>query len=154
MNSLCKGSLVLYHLFHSWQPYKGAVESTRRGALVSTADGIATTYAIHALEPRGLLFVAPQTKVYTGMIVGEHAKKGDLDVNPVKEKALTNVRSVQKEEFFRLAPVRAFTLEEAITYVQGDELVEVTPKYVRMRKVILDPGSREVARKKKGSSSE
>ncbi|KAL6056311.1 50S ribosomal subunit assembly factor BipA [Balamuthia mandrillaris] len=126
MTRLCRGSLVLHHTFHSWVPYKGPIDNMRKGALVSNATGVATTYALNLLEPRGTLFIHPQTQVYMGMIVGESAKKGDLDVNPVKAKQLSNVRSVQKEENVRLTPPRILSLEEAITYVQEDELVEIT----------------------------
>jgi GTP-binding protein len=154
LNQMCRGSVVLNHLFHSYAPFKGEVETARKGALVSNAAGTTTTYALAALEARGVLFVGPGVDVYMGMIVGENAKKGDMDVNPVRAKQLSNMRTTLKEEAVRLTPPRIITLEEAITYIAEDELVEVTPGHVRLRKEVLDTGLREqMARKKKKSAA-
>lgn len=111
--------MVLHHLFHSFAPYKGALENSRKGVLISNTNGTTTTYALESLEQRGTLFVGPGVTVYMGMIIGENSKKGDLDVNPVKAKALTNMRTLLKDENVRLTPPRTLTLEEAITYIAG-----------------------------------
>ena len=110
-------------------------------------NGVTSTYALHNLEPRGVLFVGPQTEVYSGMIIGEHSKENDLEVNPVKGKELTNVRSVTADEKLFLAPPRKISLEEALSYIQDDELVEVTPATIRLRKKELDSNIRKKTRK-------
>ena len=112
------------------------------------AEGIASSYALKSIESRGSLFIGPQTKVYEGMVIGETTKAGDLDVNPVKAKALTNFRAAGKDENYKLIPPRKMTLEEAIAYIQSDELIEVTPMSIRLRKKILDCGARQRAVKK------
>eukprot|EP01100_Stratorugosa_tubuloviscum_P000654 TRINITY_DN1143_c1_g2_i1.p1 TRINITY_DN1143_c1_g2~~TRINITY_DN1143_c1_g2_i1.p1 ORF type:complete len:677 (-),score=302.82 TRINITY_DN1143_c1_g2_i1:50-2080(-) len=143
-----KGTAVINHSFHSLIPYKGKLSASDKGALISLNTGKVTTYALNTLESRGILFVTPQTKVYTGMIIGEHSRENDLDVNPIKEKALTNIRSANKEEGIRLTPAKIITLEEAIARVKEDEMIEVTPKSVRLRKRILDPSARKSFQRK------
>lgn len=152
LNQLCRGTVVLHHLFHSFIPHKGVIENVRKGVLLSNTNGTTTTYALESLEQRGTMFVGPGTTVYMGMIIGENSKKGDMDVNPVKAKALTNMRTLLKDENVRLTPPRILTLEEAITYIAEDELVEVTPSALRMRKEVLDTSTREtMARRAKKS---
>jgi len=115
----------------------------KKGALVSLENGVATAYALEGLEARGILFIEPGTRVYTGMVIGEHSRETDLDVNPTKAKTLSNVRTTSKEENVRLTPPKIMSLEEAITYVRADELLEVTPKSIRLRKIELNPGRRK-----------
>ena len=143
-----RGMAVFNHLFHSYVPYESSNMVLRKGVLVSMADGIASSYALKPLESRGTLFIGPQAKVYEGMIVGETPQAMDLDINPVKAKALTNFRTVSKDEHYKLTPPKIMTLEESIAYVQSDELIEVTPQNIRLRKKILDSGARQRANKK------
>ena len=150
--SLTRGSGILHRAFSQWGDYKGTMDRVRKGALVAVAGGRSTLHALGALDARGELFVEPGTEVYGGMIVGQNAKDGDLEVNPVREKKLTNVRNTGSEEKVHLAPARLMSLEEAIGYVAADELIEVTPSSVRLRKRILDPGSRRAAMRKAGSN--
>lgn len=138
-----RGSAVMNKIFHSYVPFKGKLETYTKGALISVADGVTTNYALMGLEARGTLFVGPGEKVYQGMIIGEHNKEGDLGVNPVKTKHVSNVRAVSKEETVKLSPKRAFSLEEAITFIKDDELLEITPQNIRFRKVHLDPSKRK-----------
>jgi len=138
-----KGSGVLNRIFYEYAPYKGEMTASKPGALVSTETGVAVAYALFNIQDRGVLFVTPQDKVYTGMIVGENSKQGDLEINVLKGKQLTNVRASGTDEAIRLSPPRQLTLEEMITYIGDDELVEVTPKSVRLRKRILDPNVRK-----------
>src|SRR5690606_1499420 len=112
--------------------------------------GEAVPYALNALEERGILFISPGEKLYEGMIIGENAKPQDLEVNPLKSKQLTNLRSTGKDDAVRLTPPRRMTLEQAIAYIQDDELVEVTPKSIRLRKRYLDPNERKKAARKEG----
>jgi GTP-binding protein len=125
------------------RPYKGAIEGRPNGVLISNATGEAVAYALNGLEDRGVLFVSPQEKVYEGMIIGENAKPDDLEVNPLKSKQLTNFRSTGKDDAIRLTPPRVMTLEQAIAYIDDDEMVEVTPQSIRLRKAILDPNERK-----------
>ena len=129
-----RGTGVINRMFHDYAPFKGAVEGRRNGVLVATGDGEAVAYAIWYLEERGKMFVVPGTKIYQGMIVGEHSRDNDLDVNPLKAKQLTNIRTTSKDEAVRLTPVTPMTLEQAIAYIEDDELVEVTPQSIRLRK--------------------
>ena len=129
-----RGTAVYNHIFHSYVPYMGKLDGYKKGALISMSDGTTTSYALEGLEPRGILFVGPQTRVYPGMIIGEHTRDIDLEVNPIKARAVSNVRSVQKDEFFRLKPPKIMNLEESIAYIRADELLEVTPKSIRLRK--------------------
>lgn len=140
-----RGTGIMNRVFDKYDLYRGPIAQYRPGVLVSMEAGQTTTYALHNLEPRGVLFVGPQTEVYSGMIVGEHSKENDIEVNPVKGKQLTNVRSVTADEKLFLAPPRKISLEEALSYIQDDELVEVTPATIRLRKKELDSGKRKKA---------
>lgn len=140
-----RGTGVLHRLFHSYGAFKGDIEGRRNGALISVGTGDAALYAMNSLQDRGVLFINPRDKVYDGMIVGEHSRENDLEVNVLKEKALTNFRAAGKEEAARLPPPRQMTLEEMIAYIQDDELVEVTPSSLRLRKKLLDTHERKKA---------
>ena len=142
-----RGTGIMNRVFSGYEPYRGPISQYRPGVLVSMESGVTTTYALHNLEPRGVLFVGPQTEVYSGMIVGEHSKENDLEVNPVRGKELTNVRSVTADEKLFLAPPRKISLEEALSYIQDDELVEITPATIRLRKKELDSNIRKKTRK-------
>ena len=142
-----RGTGIMNRVFSGYEAYRGPISQYRPGVLVSMESGVTTTYALHNLEPRGVLFVGPQTEVYSGMIVGEHSKENDLEVNPVRGKELTNVRSVTADEKLVLAPPRKISLEEALSYIQDDELVEVTPATIRLRKKELDSNIRKKTRK-------
>ncbi len=137
-----RGSGVMNRLFAGFGPWKGPIEGRRTGSLISTENGEAVQYALFYLQERGTLFVSPGEKVYVGMIIGEHARGNDLDVNPVKEKKLTNIRAAGKDEALLLTPPRRMSLEQAIAYIEEDELVEVTPDAIRLRKRYLDPNQR------------
>ncbi len=138
-----RGTGVLNRIFARYEPYKGAIEGRRNGVLVSNTDGEMSAYALWNLEDRGVMFVGAGEKTYQGMIIGENAKADDLDVNPMKAKQLTNIRSAGKDEAIRLTPPRRPTLEQAIAYIEDDELVEVTPKAIRLRKKVLNPTFRK-----------
>jgi GTP-binding protein len=138
-----RGSGVLNRVFSHYEPYKGAIEGRRNGVLVSNSDGETAAYALWNLEERGIMFVGGGEKTYQGMIIGQNAKSDDLDVNPMKAKQLTNVRASGKDEAVRLTPPRRLTLEQAIAYIEEDELVEVTPKAIRLRKKVLNPSFRK-----------
>ncbi len=138
-----RGSGVLNRLFSHYEAYKGAIDGRRNGVLVSNSDGETAAFALWNLEDRGVMFVGGGEKTYQGMIIGENAKPDDLDVNPMKAKQLTNIRSAGKDEAVRLVPPRRPTLEQAIAYIGDDELVEVTPKAIRLRKRILNPSFRK-----------
>ena len=138
-----RGSGVLNRVFSHYEPFKGAIEGRRNGVLVSTTDGDLAAFALWNLEDRGIMFVGAGEKAYQGMIIGENAKTDDLDVNPMKAKQLTNVRASGKDEAVRLTPPRRLTLEQAIAYIADDELVEVTPKSIRLRKAVLNPSFRK-----------
>jgi GTP-binding protein len=138
-----KGTGVLNRIFHSYVPYKGDMNSKKNGALISMESGEAVAYALWNLQDRGIMFIKPQQKVYVGMIVGENAKQGDLEVNVLKGKQLTNIRASGTDEAIRLTPPKELTLEDMITYISDDELVEVTPKSLRLRKKILDSNERK-----------
>lgn len=132
-----KGTGLLNTLFLRWGRWQGELEGRGTGSLVADRPGDATAYAIYNLQERGELFVKPGTPVYEGMIVGENSRDVDLDVNIIREKKLTNMRASTADEALRLVPVREMTLEQAIEYIAEDELVEVTPKSIRMRKKVL-----------------
>ncbi len=138
-----RGTGVMNRLFHSFGPYKGPVASRRQGVLIATETGEANQYGLFHLADRGTQFVQAGTKIYMGMIVGEHTRENDLEVNPLKSKALTNFRTVMKDDKQDLPPPRVMTLEQAIAYIQDDELVEVTPKAIRLRKRYLDQNERK-----------
>jgi GTP-binding protein len=146
-----RGTGIMSRLFHSYGPYKGPIGGRRNGVLISNGMGQAVAYALWNLEDRGAMFISPGTAVYEGMIIGEHTRDNDLEVNPLKAKQLTNVRAAGKDEAIRLTPPRLMTLEQAIAYIEDDELVEVTPQSLRLRKAILDPNERKrVERATKG----
>ncbi|MFD0978601.1 translational GTPase TypA [Tropicimonas aquimaris] len=138
-----RGTGVLNRVFFTWAPHKGAIPGRRAGVLISMEQGEAVAYALWNLEERGKMFVGPQAKVYQGMIIGEHSRDNDLDVNPLKGKKLTNVRASGTDDAVRLTPHVQFSLEEAIAYIDDDELVEVTPNAIRLRKSFLDPHERK-----------
>jgi len=140
-----RGTGVLHRLFHGYGPYRGPIAGRRNGVQIANSDGLAVTYALWNLEDRGPLFIDPGTRVYQGMIIGEHSRGSDLDVNPLRSKQLTNFRAAGKDEAVRLTPPRRFSLEQAIAYVEDDELVEVTPQSVRLRKKNLNPHMRKRA---------
>jgi GTP-binding protein len=138
-----RGTGVLNRVFHEWAPHKGAIEGRRVGVLISMENGSSVPYALWNLEERGHLFIGAQEAVYEGMIIGEHSRENDLDVNPLKGKKLTNVRASGTDEAVRLTTPVRLSLEQAIAYIDDDELVEVTPKVVRMRKRWLDINDRK-----------
>jgi GTP-binding protein len=140
-----RGTGVMSRLFRGYEPWKGPIEGRRNGVLISTTDGAAVAYALWNLEERGPMFITPGTPVYQGMIVGAHTRGSDLIVNPAKGKQLTNIRTTSKDEAVRLTPHIQMTLEQAIAYIEDDELVEVTPKSIRLRKRHLDPHARKRA---------
>ncbi|MDZ4140282.1 MAG: translational GTPase TypA [Erythrobacter sp.] len=144
-----RGTGIMNRLFEKYGLYKGQIEGRQNGVLISNGDGEANAYALNMLEERGELFVAPQMKLYEGMIIGENAKPDDLEVNPMKAKQLSNVRSSGKDEAIRLTPPRRMSLEQSIAYIDDDEMVEVTPQSIRLRKAILDPNERKKARRRK-----
>ena len=140
-----RGTAVMNRLFHGYRPYKGDIAGRRNGVLISIEEGEAVAYALWNLEDRGPMLIEPGTRVYPGMIVGEHAKGNDLAVNVIKGKQLTNMRASGKDEAVRLTPPIRLALEQALAYIDEDELVEVTPKSIRLRKAILDPHARKRA---------
>ncbi|PNW74376.1 hypothetical protein CHLRE_13g606000v5 [Chlamydomonas reinhardtii] len=146
--NLTRGEGILNRVFLQYAPHKGPMEGVRKGVMVSVADGRASAYALGELQSRGTFFVTPGADVYGGMIVGEHTREEDLDVNPVKEKKATNVRSVQSDDKVSLGAPRLLSLEDAIGYVAQDELIEVTPAAVRLRKEVLDAGARRTKAKR------
>ena len=145
-----RGTGVLNRVFHSWAPHKGPIPGRRAGVLISMESGEAVAYALWNLEDRGRMFIGPQEKIYQGMIIGEHSRENDLEVNPLKGKKLTNVRASGTDEAVRLTPHVQMSLEEAIAYIDDDELVEVTPNALRLRKRHLDPHERKRAAKADG----
>ncbi|MGN7619192.1 MAG: translational GTPase TypA [Ehrlichia sp.] len=139
------GTGIMNRLFHSYAPYKGNIPTRSNGVLISTDKGEAVAYAIFNLQDRGVMFIKPQDKVYCGMIVGLHNRENDIDVNVLKGKQLTNIRAAGSDEAVRLIPPKIMTLEEMIAFINGDELVECTPKSIRLRKKYLDPNERKRA---------
>jgi GTP-binding protein len=138
-----KGTGVMYSIYHSHQEFVDpGPQGPQRGAIISTDQGEATAHALEAVQPRGVLFISPGSMVYEGMVIGEHNRPEDLAVNPTKKKQLTNIRTVMKEDAIRLYPIREITLEESITILRPDEMVEVTPKAIRIRKRILKQDER------------
>jgi GTP-binding protein len=144
-----RGTGVMNRVFHGYAPYKGEIEGRRAGVLVSLEQGPAVAYALWNLEDRGVLFIGPGDKVYSGMIIGEHSRTNDLDVNPLKAKQLTNIRAAGKDDAVLLTPPRLLTLEQALAYIADDELVEVTPRSIRLRKRALDPSERRKLAKRR-----
>jgi GTP-binding protein len=133
-----RGTAVMHTLNAGYRPYAGAIQRARGGSLVATDTGVATTFGLHNAEARGRLFIVPQTEVYAGMVVGLNAREGDLDVNVCKRKHLTNMRSSTADEAIRLTPPVQMSLDRALEYISQDELVEITPKSIRIRKRLLD----------------
>jgi GTP-binding protein len=150
--NLTRGTGFLQRAFHSYGPTRGKMDKVRKGMLICTTSGVATTYALGALEPRGVLFIGPQEEVYEGMIIGEHSRDNDLEVNPTKTKKLTNIRASGVDETIRLTPPKRINLEEAIGYVGEDELIEVTPKAIRLRKAELASGMRRRATRRSSTA--
>ncbi|MBY6134423.1 translational GTPase TypA [Leisingera sp. XS_AS12] len=138
-----RGTGVLNRVFHGWAPHKGPIPGRRAGVLISMENGQSVAYALWNLEERGKMMIGPQADVYTGMIIGEHSRDNDLEVNPLKGKKLTNVRASGSDDAVRLTPPMTLSLEEAIAYINDDELVEVTPNNIRLRKRYLDPHERK-----------
>ncbi|WP_428543688.1 translational GTPase TypA [Profundibacter sp.] len=145
-----RGTGVLNRVFHEWAPHKGSIPGRRAGVLISMESGVSVAYALFNLEDRGRMFIGAQEQVYTGMIIGQHSRENDLEVNPLKGKKLTNVRASGTDEAVRLTTPITLSLEEAIAYIDNDELVEVTPNAIRMRKRHLDPHERKRAARSEG----
>ena len=137
-----RGNGIMNHVFHGYEPYKGEIPGRTRGSLVAFEQGLTTGYGIFNLQDRGVMFIEPGQKVYEGMIVGENSREMDIDINPCKEKKQTNIRSSNSDEAIRLVPARVLSLEQAMEYINDDELVEVTPQSIRLRKTILDRTTR------------
>ena len=144
-----RGTAIMNRLFHAYAPYKGDIQGRRNGVLISNDQGEAVAYAMFKLEDRGPMMIEPGWKVYKGMIVGEHTRDNDLEINILKGKQLTNIRTTSKDEAVRLTPPIQMTLEKALAYIEDDELVEVTPKSIRLRKKFLDANDRKRAEKSK-----
>jgi GTP-binding protein len=144
-----RGTAIMNRLFHGYAPYKGDIQGRRNGVLISNDQGEAVAYAMFKLEDRGPMMIEPGWKVYRGMIVGEHTRDNDLEINILKGKQLTNIRTTSKDEAVRLTPPIRMTLEKALAYIEDDELVEVTPKSIRLRKKFLDANERKRAEKSK-----
>ena len=144
-----KGTAIMNRLFHAYLPYKGEIAGRRNGVLISNDAGEAVAYARFKLEDRGPMMIEPGWKVYKGMIIGEHTRENDLELNVLKGKQLSNIRTTSKDEAVRLTPPIRMTLEKALAYIEGDELVEITPKSIRLRKKFLDASDRKRAEKSK-----
>ncbi len=148
-----RGTAVMNRIFHAWEPYRGDIPGRHTGVLISNSQGSAVAYALFNLQERGPIMIEPGTRVYEGMIVGEHSKGNDLGVNVLKGKQLTNIRAAGKDENTILTPPMKLSLERALSYIEDDELVEVTPKSIRLRKAILDPNDRKRAGRAKAASA-
>jgi GTP-binding protein len=142
-----KGSGVMNHVFHGYAPFKGDIPGRTKGVLVAFAPGETTAYGIYGLQDRGVMFISAGQLVYEGMIVGENSREMDLDVNPCKKKHITNMRASGSDEAIRLSSPRILSLEQALEYINDDELVEITPKNIRLRKAVLDKHTRGRERK-------
>jgi GTP-binding protein len=148
-----RGTAIMNRLFHAYEAHKGPIQGRRNGVLISNEKGEAVAYALWNLEDRGPMVIDPGVKVYQGMIVGIHTRDNDLEVNVLKGKKLTNIRAAGKDEAVRLTPPVRMTLERALAWIQEDELVEVTPKTIRLRKLYLDPNDRKRFEKQKVSGA-
>jgi GTP-binding protein len=148
--TITKGTGIMHRVFDSYGEYSGEIHSRREGAMISWETGTTTTYALHNAQERGILFVGPGEEVYGGQIVGQNSRNRDLDINVCKKKHLTNMRASTAEETLRLTPKRVMSLEDAIQWIREDELVEVTPDALRLRKIILDRNERHRASKDRG----
>jgi GTP-binding protein len=144
-----RGTGILNHLFHGYAPFKGPIPGRKNGVLIAIEDGETVAYSLFNLQDRGILFIGPGVRVYEGMIIGEHARQNDLVVNACRGKKLTNVRASGSDEAIRLTPPHILTLEQALEYIDEDELVEVTPTSIRLRKKFLDANERKRSQKKK-----
>jgi GTP-binding protein len=149
-----KGEGVMNHSFLEYRPYTGTVESRTQGALISMDNGEAVAFSLYNLQARGTLFIEPQARVYNGMVIGESARPGDLEVNPLKGKQLTNMRSAGADDAIKLVPPRKMTLEQAMEWIEDDELVEVTPENIRIRKKHLDPAARRRAQRDRKNAAQ
>ncbi|RDU69297.1 translational GTPase TypA [Helicobacter cholecystus] len=143
-----KGEGVMNHSFLEFRPFSGNVESRSNGALISMENGEATAFSLFNIQERGVLFIHPQTKVYVGMVIGEHSRDNDLDVNPIKSKHLTNMRASGSDDAIKLVPPKELTLERALEWIEDDEILEITPQNIRIRKKYLDPTQRKRMAKK------
>jgi GTP-binding protein len=148
-----RGTAIMNRLFHAYEPYRGEIAGRRNGVLISNDSGEAVAYALWNLEDRGPMMIEPGWKVYQGMIIGEHTRENDLEVNVLKGKKLTNIRTTSKDEAVRLTPPIRMTLEKSLAWISDDELVEVTPKSIRLRKAILDPNDRKRAERTKEAAA-
>ena len=148
-----RGTAIMNRLFKAYEPYKDEMPGRRNGVLISNDQGEAVAYAMWNLEDRGPMMIEPGWKVYQGMIVGEHNRENDLEVNVLKGKKLTNIRTTSKDEAVRLTPPIRMTLERSLAWIQDDELVEVTPKSIRLRKAVLDPNDRKRAERAKENAA-
>lgn len=144
-----RGTGIMSKSFYEYAPYKGSISGRRQGVLISNGSGTINAYALNNLEDRGIMFVKPTDIAYEGMVIGEHSRDNDLEVNPLKAKQLTNMRASGKDEGIRLTPPRVMSLEEALAYINDDELVEVTPDSIRLRKKLLNPNDRKRASRTK-----
>lgn len=144
-----QGRAILHHNFESYEPMRGSIPQRQAGVMIATEPGIVTAYALDALFDRGTFFVEPGDQVYEGQIVGEHCKDNDIPVNAVKAKQLTNMRAAGKDDNARVKPPRRLSLEQTLEYIQEDELVEITPKTIRMRKRLLKEADRKRDARKK-----
>ncbi len=149
-----KGNGIMNHVFYGYEPYKGEITQRQRGSLVAWEDGEAVTYGLYNAQERGTLFITPGTMVYEGMIVGENSRNEDIVVNVCKKKHVTNMRAAGSDEALRLTPPRILSLEQALEFIADDELVEVTPKNMRLRKRILDTEQRAKARSRSASGQD
>jgi len=149
-----RGTGVMNRIFHEYGPYRGPIAGRRNGALIANAEGVSVAYAMWNLEDRGPMFIDPGVTVYQGMLIGEHSRGNDLEVNVLKGKQLTNIRAAGKDEAVRLTPPRTMSLEQAIAYIEEDELAEITPKSIRLRKRFLNPEDRKRARKQAAQAAE
>jgi GTP-binding protein len=142
LNATC-GEAIMHHNFYDYQPVRGSIPARLNGVMISTETGRSTPFALENLQERGSMFVAPGEQVYEGQIAGEHCRDNDLPVNVCREKKLTNMRSAGAEKNIILKPPRQMTLEQALEYIEEDELVEITPKAIRMRKILLKEADRK-----------
>jgi GTP-binding protein len=148
-----RGTAIMNRIFHAWEPFRGEIPGRRTGVLLSNGQGTAVAYALFNLQDRGPMMIDPGMRVYRGMIVGEHTRGNDLEINVLKGKQLTNIRASGKDEATVLTPPMKLSLERALSYIEEDELVEVTPKSIRLRKTILDPNDRKRAERAKSAAS-
>jgi GTP-binding protein len=144
MLTATRGTAIMHHVFEDWIPWTGPIPRRSAGALVADRRGTATPYALFKLQPRGTLFIPNGVEVYEGMIVGQHIRENDLNVNVVREKKLTNVRASGKDDAVVLSPPQDMNLEQTLEWLRDDEMVEVTPDHIRLRKIVLAANARSV----------